>query len=395
MEDYTMEATLKFILEELSLKYGVPITISQGEELFTFPKDETCLVELQAALTKHSPNFEQVDYFQYNGHIYSSFDCHFEDKPFFAVLIGPKPIQNLVDVSDIAEAGTSSSIINSNLIQRKEFITFIALVHNLLKKTPLPTPPEWLNSEESLHEIYHLSKSSIESRRFTDSFEDSVELEKRYLDAIRRNEPRIIEWIIKKIRTTYTAQLSSNKLESVKFKFVAIITLLTRISINSGISAIRAYSLSDSLIKSLEKARNLEDCIHFITESSYMFIELIHHFPYTQKSDMVKKILYYIDSNIYNKITIEELSNYVGRHKTYISSNFKKEMKKTIHGYINEKKIFEAKHLLMLTHQSYKEIASKLNFSSQSHFIHIFKKIEGISPAQYRLKNNLNFMIIE
>jgi AraC-like DNA-binding protein len=199
----------------------------------------------------------------------------------------------------------------------------------------------------------------------------------------------------KKIRTTYTAQLSSNKLESVKFKCVAIITLLTRISINSGISAIRAYSLSDSLIKSLEKARNLEDCIHFITESSYMFIELIHHFPYTQKSDMVKKILYYIDSNIYNKITIEELSNYVGRHKTYISSNFKKEMKKTIHGYINEKKIFEAKHLLMLTHQSYKEIASKLNFSSQSHFIHIFKKIEGISPAQYRLKNNLNFMIIE
>lgn len=366
-----------------------------AKKILTFPQDEICSNDLQVALMNHIIDFNTVDYFHIDGLIYSSFDCHNKYENTLSVLIGPYVVQDLINITVPSDSQSSIPTFNSNLIQRKEFISFIGIIHNLLKRSPLPPIPEWLNSTETLHEIYQLSKTNIESRREANSFEDSVELEKRFLDAVRRNKPSRAEWIISKVSSTYSAQLSMNNLENVKYKCVAMITLLTRISVNSGVSALRAYSLSDSLIKSLEHILNLQDCIRFIKEASFLFIELIHNYPYSQKSDLVKKILFFIDSNIYNRITIDDLSQFTGRHKTYISSVFKKEINQTIHSYINKKKVFEAKHLLLLSDQSYKEISATLQFSNQSHFNHVFKKIEGISPAQYRLKNSLNFIAIE
>lgn len=389
-----MEKSLMFILEELSLKYVIPLTIYDGKKIFNFPPDKNCTSELQDSLITHSLNFNTVDYFHVDRQVFASFDCNYKNKETLAVLIGPYPIENLIDLKSSSDSLNSNAILNSNIIKRREFITFVSVIHNLLKNSPLPPIADWLSSTESLHEIYQLSKLNIDSRRLSNTFEDSVELEKRFLDAVHHNEHNKIEWIISKAKSTFPSQISLKTLENVKYKCVGIITLITRLSINRGISSVRAYSLSDSLIRTLDKIENITDCLQFMKEGAFLFMELIHHSPYTQKSHLVKNILFYIDSNIYDKITIEDLTDYTSRHKTHISSQFKKEMKQTIHSYINKKKVFEAKHLLILTDQSYKEISSLLNFSSQSHFNHIFKKIEGISPAEYRLKNNLNYDIL-
>ena len=48
--------------------------------------------------------------------------------------------------------------------------------------------------------------------------------------------------------------------------------------------------------------------------------------------------------------------------------------------------IFEAKYLLDNTDLSIKEIATKLNFPTQSFFGKYFKQYVGISPKEYRNK---------
>ncbi len=42
--------------------------------------------------------------------------------------------------------------------------------------------------------------------------------------------------------------------------------------------------------------------------------------------------------------------------------------------------------MLKYSDYTYAEISSFLNFSSQSHFIRVFKKQKGITPRQYREK---------
>lgn len=212
------------------------------------------------------------------------------------------------------------------------------------------------------------------------------------MDAILRNETSIIKWMVNKVGSMYTNSLSKKPLENVKYKCVGIITLVTRLSINEGVSPMRAYALSDTLIQSLEKITSIEGCVAFMYDSSLTFMQLIHEFPYTDKSELVKNILHYIDNNVYKSMTLNSISKLMNKHQTYISSEFKKEMNETVHAYITRKKIFESKHLLLFTNDSYKEIASILNFSSQSHFITTFKSLEGITPAEYRSLGSLRYL---
>jgi len=59
--------------------------------------------------------------------------------------------------------------------------------------------------------------------------------------------------------------------------------------------------------------------------------------------------------------------------------------------YILNEKILEAQRLLQFTNKSLVEITMHLNFSSQSHFQRVFKKVKDETPMQFRLKNNTYF----
>lgn len=124
-----------------------------------------------------------------------------------------------------------------------------------------------------------------------------------------------------------------------------------------------------------------------IKESSFLFMELIHNFPYSEISSLVKDLLNYIDTHIYERITINDLAQSVQKHPTHINSQFKNALGQTVHTYINQKKIVEAKFLLLFTDKSYKEIATLLHFSSQSHFIQVFKRFEKETPSEYKNKH--------
>ena len=56
----------------------------------------------------------------------------------------------------------------------------------------------------------------------------------------------------------------------------------------------------------------------------------------------------------------------------------------TIHTYIRQKKIEEAKLLLSGTTLDMQEISDELSFGSRSYFASCFQKETGISPSKYR-----------
>ena len=92
----------------------------------------------------------------------------------------------------------------------------------------------------------------------------------------------------------------------------------------------------------------------------------------------------YIYAHIKERITIEDLAQYTGLSASYLSRLFKKETGVSVSDYIREKKIEKAQHLLKFCNFSLIEIANYLSFSSQSHFIQIFKDFTGMTPKKYR-----------
>ena len=95
----------------------------------------------------------------------------------------------------------------------------------------------------------------------------------------------------------------------------------------------------------------------------------------------------YIRSHIQDNLTVESIADSLSLNSSYLSKLFKQEMGITLSRYIRDQKISVACNMLRHLDESSLTVANYLGFSSQSHFIQVFKKTTGMTPEEYRRKN--------
>jgi len=102
------------------------------------------------------------------------------------------------------------------------------------------------------------------------------------------------------------------------------------------------------------------------------------------QSPYVNKVIYYIQSNIDQNLTVPVLAKYVKINHNYLQHLFKSETGESIINYINKLRIDMAKKLLLNTDTSIIDIGITVGFNTRQNFTHIFKKHTGMSPTDYR-----------
>ena len=93
----------------------------------------------------------------------------------------------------------------------------------------------------------------------------------------------------------------------------------------------------------------------------------------------------YIDLHFKEPLTLEQLSEEAHVNKYYLSHAFKQEYGISPINYLISRRIDESKYLLSETDLSLSQIAQILGFSSLSYFSQVFRKVQGISPKEFRL----------
>ena len=99
-----------------------------------------------------------------------------------------------------------------------------------------------------------------------------------------------------------------------------------------------------------------------------------------------QKLTEKIKSSLYSNLTIKDLCDELNCGRTYLSILFKKNTGDTIMNYYNTLKIKEAKKLIQKGNYSISRISEMLNFSTQYYFSRVFKRIEGITPSEFKAK---------
>ncbi|MBZ4667539.1 MAG: two-component system, response regulator YesN [Epulopiscium sp.] len=99
---------------------------------------------------------------------------------------------------------------------------------------------------------------------------------------------------------------------------------------------------------------------------------------------LIQKVKDYIDEHYQEKITLEDMADYVGLSKYYLSYLFKKEEGTNFVSYINKKRIEKAKEYLRDTNNTVSQIYDLVGFSDQQYFSKTFKKIVGMTVTEYR-----------
>ena len=80
----------------------------------------------------------------------------------------------------------------------------------------------------------------------------------------------------------------------------------------------------------------------------------------------------------------EQLAGLVHINKYYLSPAFRKEFNTSPISYLISRRIQESRFLLAETDHSLSQIAQILGFSSSSYFSQSFRRLEGMSPMEYR-----------
>jgi len=91
----------------------------------------------------------------------------------------------------------------------------------------------------------------------------------------------------------------------------------------------------------------------------------------------------YVARNIHQKVTLEEVSEFLHLNSNYFSRLFKRETNETFIGYVTRVKMNKAKELLETTNKTVNDIALQVGYDNKSYFNKCFKAIYMLSPAQY------------
>lgn len=102
------------------------------------------------------------------------------------------------------------------------------------------------------------------------------------------------------------------------------------------------------------------------------------------KRTQLTQVKNYIDENFFMPITLEGLSEHFYINKTYLSEIFKEKYGVGVNEYLIEKRITRSKELLRFTDKTMEEIAEETGVNGAAYFSRLFKKVEGISPNEYR-----------
>ena len=97
-------------------------------------------------------------------------------------------------------------------------------------------------------------------------------------------------------------------------------------------------------------------------------------------------VLSYIYDNLDKPMSLQEISQHAHLNPSYLSTLFKKVMHRSLIDYINTCKIKHAEILLLETNYSVTQIAQTVGFAEEIYFYRLFKRFSGITPGEYRCR---------
>lgn len=98
----------------------------------------------------------------------------------------------------------------------------------------------------------------------------------------------------------------------------------------------------------------------------------------------LKRVRAVLDAQYLSEHRLCDLASFAGVHRVHLVREFRKHYGVTIGQHIRKRRIAHACELLARTDLLLREIAKVCKFVDQSHFCRQFKKMSGLTPAEYR-----------
>ncbi len=152
---------------------------------------------------------------------------------------------------------------------------------------------------------------------------------------------------------------------------------------------IYAIAASDAYIKDMQIFEKLTGLLTLLMEQSWnseredLDAEALQRKAAGKKQNL-QALKDYLDENYASRITLDMLAERFYINKFYLTRIFKEQFGESVTGYVLQVRITKAKQSLRFTDKPIEEIAHECGMHDANYFSRIFKKVEGVTPGEYR-----------
>jgi len=131
----------------------------------------------------------------------------------------------------------------------------------------------------------------------------------------------------------------------------------------------------------------LEEYIKRKKREIAIFLKKVRKSTLQKNSNIIYEIEKYLQANFDRDVKLQEISDQFYISREYISRKFKQEFNVNISDYIVKFRMKKAKSLLKNSQLKIYQIANMIGYQDDKYFRKVFKKVEGITPNEYRESN--------
>jgi two-component system response regulator YesN len=179
---------------------------------------------------------------------------------------------------------------------------------------------------------------------------------------------------------------SGMNFEIIKVRIIELVVIISRAAIEAGVEAKELLGMNYSYLTELNKATDIEELLHKLSEILENFIHKVSLTKEKKKKVKSRKMFEYINRNFTNKITAEEVARMAKLSISRALHLLKEETGLSLSEYIKKLRIDYGKYLLLNTDMNLADIAIETGFFDQSHFTKTFKEGEKMTPSDFRRK---------
>ena len=215
-----------------------------------------------------------------------------------------------------------------------------------------------------------------------DAIARRYEGERRLMEAVARGDMRAADMVEE---TTLRLERVPNKLRNRKNLFIVLNTLMRKAVEAAQVHPFYIDAISAKWAMRIEAVEQEADLYPMRREIVEDYCRLAQTRSMASYSPNVRSMLTYVQFNLAEGISLEAIARQLGVNASYLSSQFNREVGKSLPEYVSEKRIAEAKRLLRGRAQlPIGQIAAAVGFSDVNYFTKVFKKKAGQTPSAYR-----------
>ena len=182
-----------------------------------------------------------------------------------------------------------------------------------------------------------------------------------------------------------TGTVSKDPLRNAKYLFVSTVTMACRFCIDAGLDPSVAFNASDLYIQRVDECDSIDEISAIAEDMMLFYCDMMSERKRRARfARPIARSMNYIDAHLHDRFSLQDVADFAGVSRTYLSALFPKETGITLNEYILQRRIEAAENLLRFGDMTVSEIAAYLAFANHSHLDRAFKRVTGETPNAYR-----------